>query len=208
MYELVAADAFRSKNGGRYNMSERVTLPPPSDGEASANESGLPRRLVFNCIVPAEAPSLAYSKTDGSCYQMVLYFTATAERLQSWVDGGCAASRLFSRWVADGGVDKELKERLKLLVKMENLRELGTSFAMLERYNGKPALITKSGAIYRGPDYIEVCMNTFRFAFMTKKGVHSLMHRIPEFDLHAAIVRSRHADACPCATRHIPARRP
>ena len=30
-------------------------------------------------------------------------------------------------------------------------------------------------------------MNTFRFAYMTKKGVNSLINRIPEFDLHTAI---------------------
>ena len=51
----------------------------------------------------------------------------------------------------------------------------------------RPALSTTSGAGYRGPDYLEICMNTFRFAYLTKKGVTSVRHRIPEFDLHAAI---------------------
>ena len=30
-------------------------------------------------------------------------------------------------------------------------------------YNGKPALLTKSGAIFRGDDYIEISFNTMRF---------------------------------------------
>ena len=64
----------------------------------------------------------------------------------------------------------------------------------VERYNGKPALITKSGAVYRGDDYIEVCMNTFRFAYLTKKGVQGLLGRIGDFDLHAAITLEGRVD--------------
>lgn len=48
---------------------------------------------------------------------------------------------------------------------------------------GKPALITKSGSIYKGDDYMEICMNTMRFAYLTKKGVHSLLGRIPDFQV-------------------------
>ena len=57
----------------------------------------------------------------------------------------------------------------------------------IQGYNGKPALITKSGALFRGNDYLEIDMNLFRFGLITKKGVHHLMPRIPEFDLHAAV---------------------
>ena len=65
----------------------------------------------------------------------------------------------------------------------------------LQKYNGKPALITKSGSIHKGPDYVETAINTFRFAYLTKKGVTSIMHRIPEFDLHAAITMEGREDA-------------
>lgn len=92
------------------------------------------------------------------------------------------------------------------------LQSLGLGW--VSGYNGKPALITKSGSVYRGDDYIEICtgeasdfacihscaltyappshtgMNTMRFAYLTKKGVNSLLGRIPDFHLHAAIVRA------------------
>ena len=39
------------------------------------------------------------------------------------------------------------QERLKLLSKVENLKDLGSAFGFASKYNGKPALITKSGNI-------------------------------------------------------------
>ena len=38
-----------------------------------------------------------------------------------------------------------------------------------------------------GDDYLEVSMNTFRFAFLTRKGVHHLMPTFPKMDFHCAI---------------------
>lgn len=37
-------------------------------------------------------------------------------------------------------------------------------------------------------------MNTFRFAYVTKKGVQSLMNRIPEFALHAGLTLEGRCD--------------
>ena len=56
----------------------------------------------------------------------------------------------------------------------------------IQGYNGKPALITKSGSIYRGDDYIEIGMNTFRLAGDADE-VHQLMPRFKDFDFHAAL---------------------
>jgi len=102
------------------------------------------------------------------------------------------ASRLFKRYwdaapegVLPSGGDLDIKERMKLLPRVDNMKSLGLGW--VSSYNGKPALITKSGSIYKGDDYMEICMNTMRFAYLTKKGVHSLLGRIPDFQLHAAI---------------------
>ena len=69
---------------------------------------------------------------------------------------------------------------------MDNLKDLGIP-GWIAGYNGKPALVTKSGSLYRGDDYLEVSMNTFRFAFITRKGVNFLMPTIPKMDLHVAL---------------------
>ena len=91
-----------------------------------------------------------------------------------------------------------------MLPRIDNMKSLGLGW--IERYNGKPALVTKSGAVFRGNDYIEISMNTFRFAYLTKKGVSSLMYRIGDFDLHAALtMEGREDDELPertlCAIR-------
>ena len=192
VYHFETLDVFKGTSI-TYHAASRLTLPPPPDGAGTANQSGLPRRLVINAIIPADAPPMMGGSSDGNCYQVVVCFTASANALQAWQDAGSPASRLFRRFIdgAPEGVlpssgDIDIKERMKLTPRIDNMKKLGLGW--VSGYNGKPALITKSGSVYRGDDYMEVCMNTFRFAFLTKKGVHSLMGNIPEFELHAAIV--------------------
>ena len=97
VYELVAADVIKCEKI-LYHASECVTLPPPPDPDVE-NNTGLPRRFVINVVVPAEAPSFASFRTDGPCYQIILYFTASVARLREWKAGACPAARLFERWV-------------------------------------------------------------------------------------------------------------
>ena len=192
VYNAVTCDVFKRKKSIQFHVSQRLTLPPPPDGKWTPNLSGLPRRLVINCILPAEAPSLMGSPTDGACYQIVIVFSAAAADLQRWIESNCPASRLFKRFwehapegVLPSNGDLDIKERMKLLPRVDNMKSLGLGW--VAGYNGKPALITKSGSIYKGDDYLEICMNTMRFAYLTKKGVNSLFGRIPDFELHAAV---------------------
>ncbi len=97
VYELVAADVIKCEKI-LYHASECVTLPPPPDADVE-NNTGLPRRFVINVVVPAEAPSFASFRTDGPCYQIILYFTSSVARLREWKAGACPAARLFERWV-------------------------------------------------------------------------------------------------------------
>lgn len=168
VYAPLTIDVFKRKQIA-FHVASKLALPPPPDGAGGANDSGLPRRLVVNCILPADAPPMFGAGTDGSCYQIVVVFGATAEALAQWKAGGSAASRLFMRFVtgAPEGVlpasgDLDIKERLKLLPWLDNMDTLGLP-GWIAGYNGKPALITKSGAMFRGDDYLEISMNTFRF---------------------------------------------
>ena len=87
-----------------------------------------------------------------------------------------------------------MKERWKLLAKINNMKQLGLG-SFFEKYNGKPALITKSGSTFRGDDYLEVGMNTIRFAYVTKKGISSLLPRLGEMDFHFAVTVEGRDDA-------------
>ena len=162
------------------------------------NDTGLPRRLVVNVILPNEQPSLTSAKTDGECVQLVLVFTANTAQLRAWQQSGLPAARLFTRWVANWADSPELKERLKLLSKVENLKDLGSAFGFASKYNGKPALITKSGNISQGEDYIEMGVNAFRFAYLTKKGISMALPRSSEMVLQAGVtIEGRDDDELP-----------
>ena len=119
--------------------------------------------------------------------QLILVFTATTAQLRAWQASGAPAAKLFTRYVANWADSAELKERLKLLSKVENLTDLGSAFGFAKQYNGKPALITKSGNISQGDDYLELGINSFRFAFLTKKGMRMALPRSAEMVLQAGI---------------------
>mmetsp|Transcript_22228 Transcript_22228/g.56773 ORF Transcript_22228/g.56773 Transcript_22228/m.56773 type:complete len:349 (+) Transcript_22228:79-1125(+) len=191
MYEPVSIDFFK-RESILSHVSEHLTLPPPPDG-AVTNESGVPRRLVINLVVPIEPPPLLRSNTDGACYQIVCVFAAASDVLKAWQDEASPAAKLFARFVqnAPEGLlpetgDLDIKERIKIIPWIENAKEVGLP-GWLEGYNGKPALLTKSGSIHRGDDYLEITMNLFRFGFLTRKGMHHLTPTLGIFQLHCAL---------------------
>ena len=216
-YRAVTIDVFKRKSI-LFHAASKLTLPPPPDGKATPNTSGLPRRLVVNVVIPQEAPSMFNAPSDGPCYQVIIVFCATAEALTAWQASGAPASKLFARFAqnAPEGLlpttgDADIKERLKLLPKADNMKALNLNW--ISGYNGKPAVLTKSGSVYRGDDYLEVAMNTFRFGepirarhnirtvvlltclarcwlcagLMTRKGISAMLEKVAKADLHAAI---------------------
>ena len=65
------------------------------------------------------------------------------------------------------------------------MKSLGLGW--VEKYNGKPALLTKSGSLYRGDDYMEIDVNMFRFAYLTKKGINQFLGRVKDMELHVSL---------------------
>jgi hypothetical protein len=51
----------------------------------------------------------------------------------------------------------------------------------IQGYNGKPALVTKSGTFTRRDNYIEFTINVNMWAFLAKKGLFALIPTFPEF---------------------------
>jgi len=194
VYQLMAADVIRGPRMLQH-AAAHVRLPQAEDADQD-NDTGLPRTLVFNVAIPVGAPSLMGGGDDSKCYQLVLFFRASVAALREWRDGGSPAYALFRRWVEEaphGNV--EVKERFKLIVRMENLRELGRLGSTLEQYNGKPVLITKSGSTACSPDdmtgpggYLEMDINTARFAYITKIGMAKFIPSLHKLRLHIGVV--------------------
>ncbi len=51
----------------------------------------------------------------------------------------------------------------------------------IQGYNGKPALVTKSGTFTRHENYIEFSINVNMWAFLAKKGLWTLEPTFPDF---------------------------
>ena len=51
----------------------------------------------------------------------------------------------------------------------------------IQGYNGKPALVTKSGTFTRHENYIEFTINVNMWAFLARKGLHTLIPTFPDF---------------------------
>ena len=58
----------------------------------------------------------------------------------------------------------------------------------IQGYNGKPALVTKSGTFRRHPNYIEFTINVNMWAFLARKGLYTLTPTFPEFILNILFV--------------------
>ena len=51
----------------------------------------------------------------------------------------------------------------------------------IQGYNGKPALVTKSGTFTRRDNYIEYTINVNMWAYLAKKGLFALIPTFPDF---------------------------
>lgn len=203
IYQAATIDFFKVEKIV-LGITERLSLPPPPDSPPGApptpNHTGLPRRLIINCMVPAEAPSLLATTVDGPCYQVVVVLTATAEQLAAYQAERSAASRLFETFCAEApnGLlpttgNLNIKERVKLMALVGNLKELG--LGLLERFNAKPVIISQSGVLARGDDWLEIGINMYRWAYAPKKVFANLLHtKMGKLQLHISLTLEGRAD--------------
>ena len=75
----------------------------------------------------------------------------------------------------------------KVIAKLENIDSLGLP-RQLTRFNGKPALINKSGMLHAGDGYLEMDVAIDKFSFLAKRGLHSVIDTLKTFDIHAGFV--------------------
>ena len=117
---------------------------------------------------------------------------------------GKASLKLLKRWcsIAPEEPFAERKEfgRFKVLAQVRNIDDVSIpSFA--KRYNGKPALIRKTGMLYRcGPSgsYLNMDINVHAFGYMARSGLQSIFRDFQDFILSVGFtVESRSDDELP-----------
>ena len=68
----------------------------------------------------------------------------------------------------------------------------------IQGYNGKPALVTKSGTFARRDNYIEFSINVNMWAFLARRGLFALIPSFPDFVFNVGFtIESRNDEEMP-----------
>ena len=207
-YECVSVDLFDTSSRVPC-LADKVELPAP---ERLSPDSDIPSLFIVVAHIPSETgPMSVGPDADGHGYQMCIAFQLTERTvndLSAMKQGGScereASLKLLKRWcsVAPEEPFAERKEfgRFKVLAQVRNIDDVSIpSFA--KRYNGKPALIRKTGMLYRcGPSgsYLNMDINVHAFGYMARSGLQSIFRDFQDFILSVGFtVESRSDDELP-----------
>jgi len=163
--------------------SDKFILPCiPGVTDISTGHSHIPPVLIINTWLPGEEPSLLSKTTDGETFSIPMMFVITKDTLQQLkdIESASPAVKLWSAWCLKAETDAEFRGRFKCMGMIEDIESTGVP-KFIQGYNGKPALVTKSGCFKRYDNYIEFTINVGMWAFLAKRGLHSLAPKFPDF---------------------------
>jgi hypothetical protein len=161
LMNLVGCDLYYSDDKIDF-ISEKIIFPEPSTPTGSSVQEGgttsssyralpwnLPHFFVFNIQIQ-KAGGAIFGNRGGSGYSLVMYFEPSEEFLQelSHPEKCSNAAKLVQRWLTTFPSDTAMRERLKLKATVLNTETCDISPWVL-KYNGKPAMITKSNTMSR-----------------------------------------------------------
>eukprot|EP00746_Dinoflagellata_sp_MGD_P069874 gnl/MRDRNA2_/MRDRNA2_28589_c0_seq1.p1 gnl/MRDRNA2_/MRDRNA2_28589_c0~~gnl/MRDRNA2_/MRDRNA2_28589_c0_seq1.p1 ORF type:complete len:527 (+),score=76.84 gnl/MRDRNA2_/MRDRNA2_28589_c0_seq1:111-1583(+) len=208
-----------------YELVHVELLKPPSDGEVNTNvasmgvlnalqatgtapEGVLPKYFILNLQLPSGAPPGPWSKTVQSCSSLVLGFRVRSETQAAAAIAACdPALELFKRYCSNASQDFSLQSKLKLIGRAENLPIPSMLASTFARYNGKkPAIITRSGYLISGPEYLEMDVDVRKFCWAARQALYQVWDSVSEAKITlAAVVQGDHDMELPervfgCAT--------
>jgi len=159
---LVGCDLYHAKEK-LDALVDKLIFPEPSSAPSRSPTpaepstmcrplpGGLPHFFIFNLQVQDQGPSF-FGGRHTSGYSLACYFEPSDEFIQQIADlvegKSCSnAARLAHWWLTESDKDVSLKERLKLkaTVVNDNASEI---LGWVNKYNGKPAMITKSNTMF------------------------------------------------------------
>lgn len=204
LFEIAGVDVFRCP--AKFdNVASMVELPDISHIEAmgGTNNPHIPPIFVVNMQIPTDPPSLFGNPADGEGVHVVMYFRITPETCEMLQSLGNAppAVQLFSEYcrfvqhalkgqpplAADDSLSQKsdyrlaptsdsVRGRFKAIAYVDNMDSFDFP-SFITSYNAKPALITKTGNIIRGPNYMEMDINVHKFNSLSRKGLSILLVR-------------------------------
>ena len=199
--EFVKADAVLR------TVEDGFTVPDvPGLTDVDTGDPAVPPLFVVNTWLPAEEPSM-FGGSDGdeqSTYVIVMYFVISERTLAELRDPDgtkrSPAVRLLAEWFGQSESDDAFRGRFKALGMVEDIAKTGLP-SFIAGYNGKPALVSKSGTFTRHrspssslPHYVEMSVNVRLWAYLAKKGLHVLKDRFPQFVLNVGFTIEGRSD--------------
>jgi len=185
LYNLSAFDIIKTPSNVD-NVTKFFTPPHiPGVTDVKTAHPKVPPMLVVLVNIPSEEPSMFNSPTTGPSFVTILYLTIsdkTRKELED-LENASPAVKLLAKWCDEAEHDETCRGRFKVMAYLDDIEELGLP-GFIAGYNGKPALITKSGTFTRCENYIHFSVNVHMFAFIARKCLFSLQPKFPSFILN------------------------
>lgn len=188
-YDVICADMFSFKEK-QSHIAKDVTLPfdpyKRSDAEKAAlQDFGIPPLLVINMQMPMYQASL-FGNTDGEGHSLV-YYCFLKEGFNPATFPNQAAVGMLQRLIQNGREHNSdaTRSRLKIIprvVNVDEFAELGplsrAEKKLLTTYNEKPILTRPQHRFFNGKNYFELDFDLHSYAFIARKALGTMMHRI------------------------------
>ena len=111
------------------------------------------------------------------------------------------AGKLLRNWLRNASEDFALRSRFKAIMKVHNLDNIG--LGTFGKYNGKPVLIKKTGALTTGTlpsgrKYVEMRCNVHGWGLMSRRGFVHVVPKLKEMIMHVGfVIEGRDDDELP-----------
>jgi len=208
-YEVVSVDLFDTE-ARLGDVASLLDLPAPA---RPSPDPHVPAIWVINAQIPSETgPVRASIDADGHGYCMCIVVQLTAQTAKDLEDlaagrplddpARAAPLRLLRAYCKVAPDEPRLsaveRGRFKVLAQIRNIDEVNIpSFA--KGYNGKPALINKTGTLTRSPsapnDWFNMDINVHAFGYMARSGLQSIFRDFQDFILTVGFVLEGRADS-------------
>eukprot|EP00634_Sargassococcus_sp_CCMP2135_P008561 CAMPEP_0198647076 /NCGR_PEP_ID=MMETSP1467-20131203/2439_1 /TAXON_ID=1462469 /ORGANISM="unid. sp., Strain CCMP2135" /LENGTH=571 /DNA_ID=CAMNT_0044382677 /DNA_START=50 /DNA_END=1762 /DNA_ORIENTATION=- len=208
-YDVVAVHLFDCETrvdkivdrlGGLQNLAQKNGAAAP----APTKTGDVPSWMVVNAQIPAETgPLRAQLDADGHGYHVVVVLEMTERtkrELEELAAGTAFASSARGRALAllqnycrvapsEPQLGAKERGRFKVLAQVRNIDEVDIP-NFVKGYNGKPALINKTGILTKGAggDLLEMAINCHAFGYLARKGLQTIYRDFQDFILSVGFV--------------------
>mmetsp|Transcript_36547 Transcript_36547/g.66976 ORF Transcript_36547/g.66976 Transcript_36547/m.66976 type:complete len:416 (-) Transcript_36547:84-1331(-) len=208
MYDCLSVDVLYSDGIMRHVAKNMDWDSAVGSSASAAPATTLPHVFVVNAQLPDASEGVVSSLFKGNSQakgiSLVAVFRIKPEILSLAEAGASAAGRppalgLLERFVKKGSSDKDLP--FKAIGMVDNIDNLDVP-TFVKQYNGKPALITKSSAVYSGDiptlpgkKYMEVDFDTRKWSMLARTSMKTFKDRTKDLTLRMAYLVEAEKDS-------------